>query len=73
MRFASVLLTMAFVAGVDAFVAPRAGNRVASNLNTKLGATVQGTNGAAAAPLTETTVAAVPKVAQRWRKSTKQG
>jgi Pyruvate kinase, barrel domain len=67
MKFTSVLLCAAFLAtGIDAFVAPRT-----ATIITKLAATVQGTNGAAAATM-ETTVAAVPKVAQRWRKSTKQ-
>jgi len=61
MKFTSVLLSIAFLAsGVDAFVAPRA-----FPTSTKLQATVEGT-------ATETTVATVPKVAQRWRKSTKQ-
>lgn len=61
MKFASVLLSFAFLAtGVDGFVAPRT-----VPTSTKLGATVEGT-------IKETTVAAVPKVAQRWRKSTKQ-
>lgn len=61
MKFASVLLSVAFLAtGIDAFVAPRA-----FPVSTKLAATVEGT-------AAETTVAAVPKVAQRWRKSTKQ-
>lgn len=46
--------------GIDAFVTPRA-----FSTSTKLGATVEGT-------AKETTIATVPKVAQRWRKSTKQ-
>lgn len=60
MKFASVLLSLAFLAtGVDGFAVPRT-----QSPSTKLGATVEGT--------AETTVATVPKVAQRWRKSTKQ-
>ena len=67
MKFASILLSVAFLAnGIDAFVVPRA-----AHINTKLAATIQGANGAATASKA-TTVAAVPKVAQRWRKSTKQ-
>jgi pyruvate kinase len=61
MKFTSFFLSVAFLAsGIDAFVAPRA-----FSTSTKLGATVEGT-------AKETTIATVPKVAQRWRKSTKQ-
>lgn len=60
MKFTSVLLSIAFLAsGVDAFSAPRS-----MPMSTKLQASVE--------TATEPTVAAVPKVAQRWRKSTKQ-
>ena len=64
MKFTSLLLSLAFVAtGVDAFVTPRS---PAVSLFSNLGATVD------KAAIAEATVAAVPKVAQRWRKSTKQ-
>lgn len=64
MKFTSVLLSIALVAtGVDAFVAPR--SPAVSSFST-LGATID------KAAFAEATVAAVPKVAQRWRKSTKQ-
>lgn len=60
MKFSKVLLSIAFLAtGVDAFSAPRS-----MPMSTKLQASVETS--------AEPTVAAVPKVAQRWRKSTKQ-
>ena len=62
------MLSIALLAtGIDAFVAPRS-PAVASI--SKLGATIED-KGTVAASF-DTTVAAVPKVAQRWRKSTKQ-
>ena len=58
------MLSVAFVAtGVDAFVTPRSPSFSSVS---KLGATID------KAAIAEATVAAVPKVAQRWRKSTKQ-
>ena len=64
MKFTSFLLSVAFVAtGVDAFVTPRSPSFSSVS---KLGATID------KAAIAEATVAAVPKVAQRWRKSTKQ-
>ena len=64
MKFTSFLLSVAFVAtGVDAFVAPRSPSFSSVS---KLEATID------KATIAEATVAAVPKVAQRWRKSTKQ-
>jgi hypothetical protein len=73
MRF-SVLVALGLVASCDSFV-PRglptfaltSSRTSASALNV---ATV--TNGASPSTLKETTVAASPKISQRWRKSTKQ-
>jgi len=73
MRFSSVLLGAAFLAtGIDAFVAPKSPSlsaTISRSSITKLGATIEGTT---PATTFDPTVAAVPKVAQRWRKSTKQ-
>ena len=74
MKFSSLLLSVAFLAtGIDAFVvSPGTSSVVSGVTTTQLDATIQGTNGATTATFPDTTVAAVPKVAQRWRKSTKQ-
>lgn len=67
MQFTSVLLGFILLAsGVDAFVAPRTSPALSTNTASKLGATIESTSSS------ETTVAATPKIAQRWRKSTKQ-
>jgi pyruvate kinase len=76
----SLLAALGLIASADSFV-PRsipvfAARSLASSsdASTKISSAlhVVATNGVAASSFKEATVAAVPKVAQRWRKSTKQ-
>lgn len=77
----SLLAALALIASADSFV-PRsspafAARSLASSSaeSTKISSALHvatSTNGVAASSFKEATVAAVPKVAQRWRKSTKQ-
>ena len=68
----SLFLAMALVIGTEAFV-PRFASQSSVIKSTSLPATVEKTNGATTpANVPSTTVASVPKMAQRWRKKTKQ-
>ena len=76
MKLSAKLLTAFFLVQSSHSFAPQTGFAARSVLTTKAGSSsslnVAATPPSASAPPTEATVAAVPKVAQRWKKSTKQ-
>jgi pyruvate kinase len=68
----TLLLCSLLPLAADAWVA-RLPTKTSLMAGTRLGATIAPTNGGSeTSTAAKTTVAAVPKVAQRWRKSTKQ-